>query len=380
MLKKYILVLNAGSATLKFKIFEKKNLKERIAGNFERIGLPDSFLIINKKKWSFGKVDSHEKALNIILKNIKLKPGEIKAIGHRVVHGGEEFFKPAIVQQTIWKVISKYNQLAPVHNPAGLTVIKACYKLFPRIKNIAVFDTAFFKDLKPENYLYALPTELYKRFKTRKYGFHGISHCYVAKEAAKLLKKSLKKLNLITCHLGNGCSICAIKNGKPIEISMGFTPLEGLVMGTRSGDIDPTLPLFLQNELKFNPNQVYDLLNKKSGLLGLSGFSSDMREILKAAGHPVKNYHGRKKFSSQEKKRARLALSVFMNRLRFYISGYAGILGKVDAVVFTGGIGERSATVRTLALKGLELINKPIILVIKTDEELEIAREIRSLI
>jgi len=379
-MKRLILVFNAGSATLKFKVFEEKNLKEKIAGNFERIGLSDSFLIINKKKWSFGGIDSHEKALRIILKNIGLKTREIKVIGHRVVHGGEEFFKPTVVTTTILKKISKYNHLAPLHNPANLEVARACFKIFPKVKNVAVFDTDFFASLKPEQYLYGLPLGLCRRLKIRKYGFHGISHQYIASAASQLLKKPLKKLNLITCHLGNGCSIVAIKNGKPVETSMGFTPLEGLVMGTRSGDIDPTLPLFLQNELGLKSGQVSDLLNNKSGLLGLSGFSSDMREILKASGYPVKNYHGRKKFSFQEKKRSKLALAVFTNRLRFYLAGYAGLLGKVEAIVFTGGIGERSEVVRRLALNGLKFIKKPKILAIDANEELEIAREIKGLI
>lgn len=380
-MSKYILVLNAGSATLKFKLFQyRPSFTEVIAGNFERIGLPDSFLFFGKKQWNFPKVSNHVDALKIILDKLGDKQKDVRVVGHRVVHGGEKFFKPTVVSKKVWQQIAKYNKLAPLHNPTNLKVIKACYKLLPKAKNVAVFDTAFYANLKPNNYLYALPYELYKRYGIRKYGFHGISHQYVASQAAIKLKKSLSKLNLITVHLGNGCSVTAIKKGKPIVNSMGFTPLEGLVMGTRCGDIDPVLPLFIQKKLKLTPDQVEKLLNRKSGLLGLSGFSSDMREILKAAGYRVIDYHGRTGFSYQQKKRAQLALAVFINRLRSYLALYAGLLGKVNGIVFTGGVGERSPVIRRLAVKGLTMVKRPKVFAISTNEEFSIAKQVISVV
>lgn len=384
-MKKYILVLNAGSATLKFKIFDFQSLKEKIAGNFERVGLANSFLIIGKKRWNFGKIKNHEQALRIVLGCLQstdygLRSSEIKVIGHRVVHGGEEFFRPVIVTLKIWQRIARYSKLAPLHNPSNLVVIRFCFKLFPGVKNVAVFDTGFYKDLKPEVFLYALPLKYYTQHHIRRYGFHGISHGYVAKEVAKILRKPLKKLNLITCHFGNGDSITAIKKDKPIDTTMGFTPLEGLTMGTRSGDLDPSVPLYLIQKLKMKPDEVNDLLNKKSGLLAISGFTSDMREILAASGHKVFDFKLKKKYTKEQKKRAKLALAMFIYDVQRYISAYTGLLGKVDAFVFTGGIGERSPVIRKLALKGLKFIKKPKFLVIKTDEELAIAREVKKLI
>lgn len=380
-MSKYILVLNAGSVTLKFKLFQYHSLSaEVIAGNFERIGLPGSFLFFGKRQWNFPKISNHIDALKIILEKFSDKQKNICVVGHRVVHGGERFFKPTIVNKKVLKQIAKYNELAPLHNPVNLKIIRACCKLLPKAKNVAVFGTAFYENLKPNNYLYALPYELYKRYGVRKYGFHGISHQYVASQAANKLKKSLSKVNLITAHLGDGCSVTAIKKGKPIATSMGFTPLDGLVMGTRCGDIDPALPLFIQKKLKLAPDQVDKLLNRKSGLLGLSGFSSDMREILKAAGYRVTDYHGRTGFSYQQKKRAQLALTVFINRLRSYLALYAGLLGKVDGIVFTGGIGERSQVIRRLAVKGLTMVKRPKVFAISTNEEFSIAKQVKSVV
>jgi len=383
-MKKYILVLNAGSATLKFKVFDYASLKEKVAGNFERIGPPHSFLVIGQRQWQFRKIKNYEQALRIVLKKLQstdygLQLEEIKAIGHRVVHGGEEFFEPIVMTTKVWQRIAKYNKLAPLHNPANLAVIKACFKLFPGIKNVAVFDTGFYKDLKPEVFLYALPLKYYRQYSIRRYGFHGISHGYVSKEVAKKLKKPLKELNLITCHFGNGDSITAIKKGKPIDTTMGFTPLEGLTMGTRSGDLDPSVPLYLIKELKMKPDQVLDLFNKKSGLLAISGFTSDMREILAASGYRVYDFKSIRKYTNMQKKRAKLALSMFIYDIQRYISAYAGLLGKVDAIVFSGGIGERSPVIRKLALENLKFIKKPKVLVIQTDEELEIAKEVKRL-
>ena len=380
-MNKYILVLNAGSATLKFKFFQYRSLStEVIAGNFERIGLPDSFLFFGKEQWNFPKISNHVGALKIILDKLGDKKKNIHVVGHRVVHGGEKFFKSTVVSKKVWQQIAKYNELAPLHNPTNLKVIKACYKLLPKVKNVAVFDTAFYANLKPNNYLYALPYELYKRYGIRKYGFHGISHKYVASQAAIRLKKPVSQVNIISAHLGNGCSVTAIRKGKPVATSMGFTPLGGLVMGTRCGDIDPALPLFIQKKLKLTPDQVEKLLNRKSGLLGLSGFSSDMREILKAAGYRVTDYHGRTRFNYQQKKRAKLALEIFINRLRCYLTLYAGLLGRVDGIVFTGGIGERSPVIRQLAVKGLTIIKRPKVFAISTNEEFAIAKQVKSVV
>lgn len=380
-MKKNILILNAGSATLKFGLFDyQKPDQVLVSGIFERVGLTNSFLHIGKKKWLYVGKKDYQQALRIILEKIKLDKESVKLIGHRVVHGGPDFRKPIIVTNKVWKKISKYNELAPLHNPANLAVIKACYKYFPKVKNVAVFDTAFFEKLKQGYFLLALPYNFYKNNNIRRYGFHGISHQWCAERAAEKLRKKLTRSNIITVHLGNGCSIAAIKNGIALKTSMGFTPVDGLVMGTRSGDLDPAVPLYIQKKFSLNVNQVEEILNKKSGLLGLSGFTSDMREILKAAGQPVINYHGRKKFTTIQKKRAKLALDVFITRLRTYIILYTAFLGKVDAIVFTGGIGERSKIIRQLSLVGIKFIKRPKILVVPTNEELSIAKQIKNVV
>lgn len=367
-----VLIINSGSATLKFKVFTSNlNLKEYCWGIVERIGLKKSFFI-----WQFkGKkarqinyaqgVPNHQKAMQIVFQQLRGLP--LRAIGHRVVHGGEEFVEPTLITPAILKRLEKYSQLAPLHNPANLAGIKACLKLLPQVPNIAVFDTAFYQTLSAHAYLYPLPFALYKKYKIRKYGFHGISHQYVAEEAAKKLGKSLAKLNLITCHLGSGCSITAIKNGKAIDTSMGFTPLEGLMMSTRSGNIDPAIILYLIQELKMKPQGVDALLNEQSGLRGIAGVK-DMREVLQAA----------KSGRGLAKKMAKLALQMFVYRAQQYIGAYATVLGGVDAIVFTAGIGERSAIVRQLILEGLKSLGKFKVLVIPTNEELMIARCVKK--
>lgn len=377
-MSKLVLIVNAGSATLKFKLFRADNRQEIAAGNFERINLPRSFLVINERKWNFQKISNHQAALRIILHKLGDKKKYITLVGHRVVHGGQKFVKPTLVTKKVWPRIAKYNELAPLHNPANLAVIKSCFSLLPGLKNIAVFDTAFFANLQPEHYLYALPYYLYQRFGIKRYGFHGISHEYAVQAAAMRLKKHLKKINLITVHLGNGCSIVAVQRGQPLTTSLGFTPLAGLVMGTRSGDIDPAIPLFLQKKFHLNYQQVDNILNRESGLFGLSGFTSDMREVLYAAGQKVVDYQGRFTFSARQKKMARLALRVFIHRLRQYLILYAGLLGRVEAVVFTGAIGERSPVVRKLALQSVGFVNKPKILVVPANEELAIFQQIRN--
>lgn len=380
---KYILVINSGSATLKFALFEKNSLKKIASGIVERIGLRGSFLeskILNRKLKINRAVSNHREALRLILNqlskisNIK---SEISFVGHRVVHGGEEFIKPTPITLANLKKLAKYDKLSPLHNPANLMGIRACQKLLSGAKNVAVFDTGFYSTLPDYAYIYAIPIDFYKKHSVRRYGFHGISHEYVVNEAGKILKKPLAKLNLITCHLGSGASITAIRGGKAVDTSMGFTPLEGLVMSTRSGDIDPAIPLYLIRELKITPQEVDNILNKKSGLLGISKFS-DMREVLTAAGYRVPGFKG-KKVSVKKKKLAKLALQVFVYHIKKYLGAYAAILGTVDAIVFTAGIGERNKTVRDLIMKDLKIYGEPKILAIPTNEELMIARKLKKL-
>jgi acetate kinase len=301
----------------------------------------------------------------------------ILIVGHRVVHGGEEFTKPTLVTAATLKNLAKYDKLSPLHNPANLMGIRACRKLLPRAKNIAVFDTGFYSTLPGYAYTYAIPIDFYKKHAVRRYGFHGISHEYVANEAARILKKPLAKLNLITCHLGSGASVTAIRGGRAVDTSMGFTPLEGLAMSTRSGDLDPAIPLYLIRELKITPQEVDNILNKKSGLFGLSGFA-DMREVLTAAGYKVEGFKS-KKVSVGKKKLSNLALQVFVYRVKKYLGAYGAVLEKVDAIVFTAGIGERNKTVRDLIMKNLKISGQPKVLAIPTNEELMIARKLKNL-
>lgn len=379
---KYILVINSGSATLKFKLFESKGLKSVASGIVERIGLAGSFLEfkISKRELKINHaVHNHEEAFKLVLNQLSkisnLK-SEISLVGHRVVHGGEEFTKPTLITPETLKKLAKYDKLSPLHNPANLMGIRACLKFLPGAKNVAVFDTGFYSTLPGFAHTYALPIDFYKKHKIRRYGFHGISHEYVANEAARIFKKPLAKLNLITCHLGSGASITAIRAGRAVDTSMGFTPLEGLVMSTRSGDLDPAIPLYLIRELNLSPQEVDNILNKKSGLLGLSGFS-DMRDVLLAAGYKVANFKS-KKVSAEKKELAELALQVFVYRVKKYLGAYGAILGKVDVVVFTAGIGERNKTVRDLIMKNLKISGAPRILAIPTNEELMIAKKIKK--
>jgi acetate kinase len=310
-----ILVLNCGSSSVKYKLFDVKGEKELAKGIIERIG-----------------AGGHSRAIRSILASLTDRKhgvikdiSEIGAVGHRVVHGGEEFSGSVVITGRVIRAIRTYSRLAPLHNPPNLLGIKVAKKLLPKVKHIAVFDTAFHQSIPPSAYLYALPYSFYQRDKIRKYGFHGTSHKYVALRTAKILKKPLTKLKLITCHLGNGCSITAVKNGKSINTSMGFTPLEGLVMGTRSGDIDPAIVFYLMNEKRLTAHQVENLLNKRSGLLGMSGISSDMRDIYRKV--------------RKGKERAKLAFEVFIDSIQKYIGSYIVAMDGVDAIIFTAGIG-----------------------------------------
>ncbi|MFH0780208.1 MAG: acetate/propionate family kinase [Parcubacteria group bacterium] len=386
MKTKYILIVNAGSSSLKIKLFNFK-LKEAFGGIIEKIGLGGSFIAVEKqknppslklrrtgKKTINQKIKDHQEALQAVVdclveNGIELK--QIVKIGHRVVHGGEKFVKPTLITSAVLRELAQFNRLAPLHNPHNLAGIEACLKLFPNAKNYAAFDTAFHSTMPDFACQYPLPEKFYKKMNIRRYGFHGLSHQYVSLEAAKRLK--IKKPNLIACHLGGGCSICAIKKGKSVDTSMGFTPLEGLMMMTRTGDIDAGIILYLARK-GFTLSEIDDWLNKKSGLLGVSGLK-DMRDIMIANGYAIPGYSTQIKFTDEQKKSAKLALEMFVYRIKKYIGAYSIILGKVDAIVFTAGIGERNKDVRNLIVRHLP--NKPKVLVIPADEEMMIAGLIR---
>jgi len=289
---------------------------------------------------------------------------KIAAIGHRVVHGGEEFSKSTFITSEVLKYIEKYCELAPLHNPPALLGIKACKAILPDTPQIAVFDTAFHADMPKQAYLYGLPYQQYKKYGIRRYGFHGTSHRYVSIKAAKMLGRPLDELKLITCHLGNGCSITAVDKGKSVDTSMGFTPLEGLVMGTRTGDMDPAIVFYLMKKENLDVDQIGDLLNKKSGLLGLSGISNDMRDLV------------RERDAGNE--RAKIAIEVFFYRIKKYIGAFIAAMNGVDAIVLTAGIGENSTWIKDRVTSELSVLIKSCnakVIVVPTNEELMIAQD-----
>ncbi|MCM8787027.1 MAG: acetate kinase [Candidatus Omnitrophica bacterium] len=348
-----ILVVNCGSSSIKYKLYSFPKQELLTKGLIERIGEKGSEVKTHKEgiRCLFSKLIENKAVKDL---------SEIDAIGHRVVHGAETFQKPHIIDNRVIKEIAKCCQLAPLHNPANLEGIISCRKILPKISQVAVFDTAFHQTIPQRAYLYAIPFYYYKKYKIRKYGFHGTSHQFVAHQAAKILKKPLQKLNLITCHLGNGCSITAIKNGLSIDTSMGFTPLEGLIMGTRCGDIDPAAIFYIMEKEKLTTNQMYDILNKKSGLLGISCLSNDFRILKKEQKSNIY---------------AKLALDMFIYRIKKYIGAYMLILGKVDAICFTAGIGENNPEIIFQIKQDIhKILPKTKILVIPTDEELMIAK------
>jgi acetate kinase len=397
MSNKLVLVLNCGSSSLKFAVINANNGDEIISGLAECFNLPDA-----RMKWKIaGKKDAthlpansaHEAAISYIVEDIiKKEEGlaeQFVAVGHRVVHGGEKFTESVIITPEVCKGIKECASLAPLHNPAAVMGIKAAQHAFPELPQVAVFDTAFHQSMPATSFLYALPYHLYKQKGIRRYGMHGTSHLFVGREAAKALNKPVSETNIISAHLGNGGSVCAIKNGKSIDTSMGMTPLAGLVMGTRCGDIDPSIIEHLVAREGYSPAGVMDILQKQSGLLGISGISSDFRDIQNAceAGH----------------EQAILARDIFCYRLAKYIAGYAVPLGRIDALVFTGGIGENSALVRDKVLNLLTVFgyqvdsekneatilgkqgtitmeNSPIAMVIPTNEEWVIAEDSAALV
>lgn len=342
-----ILIINSGSSSIKYKLFEMPSQRLITKGTISHIGEEGS------------KFRNHYSGLKVILEEIK----SVDAVGHRVVHGAEKFKKPTLVDQNVIKGIKKCCAIAPLHNPANLAGILACQKLLPGIKQVAVFDTAFHQSIPEHAFIYGLPYDYYQKLGIRKYGFHGTSHEYVAHEASRILKKPLSKLKLITCHLGNGSSITAIDKGRSVDTSMGFTPLEGLVMGTRCGDTDPALITHIMRKKKIDTKEMDRILNKESGLKGISGISNDVRLLEEKA--------------RAGNKRARLALDIFVYRIRKYIGAYLSVLCDCDALIFTAGIGENQATIRESICRNLfSCIGKrPKILVIPTNEELMIARQ-----
>ncbi len=394
-----ILVINSGSSSVKYQLMDMENEEVLCKGIAERIGLDGSRIVhrIGGEKHIVEKdLKNHEIALQEVLKILvdeKLGAikdlSEISAVGHRVVHGGEKFASSVLIDDEVMKVLEENVDLAPLHNPPNIMGIKAVQKLLPNVPNVAVFDTAFHQSIPEKAYIYALPYELYEKHGIRRYGFHGTSHRYVSRRAAEILGKPYESLKIITAHLGNGASIAAIMNGRSVDTSMGFTPLEGLVMGTRSGDIDPAIVVHLQTKLGMSVDEVYTLLNKKSGVLGIYGKSSDMRDIEDAA--------------LEGDRLARLALDVYEYRIAKYIGAYAAAMNGVDVIVFTAGVGENSPIIREevcekyLGFLGIkidkekndfkgkeEIISTPdskvTVMVVPTDEELVIARDTKEIV
>jgi acetate kinase len=348
-----ILVLNCGSSSVKYQLIEMDDEQLICKGIVERIGTEDAILRYRPtgrpEKREVRPVPDHAEAINAVISAL-LDPeigvirdkSDISAVGHRTVHGGEAFANSVKIDQNVIQSIKDFSKFAPLHNPHNLKGIEVCMELLPNTPQVAVFDTAFHQTMPASSYLYALPRSLYDKLGIRRYGFHGTSHHYVAQRAAEELGRPTEKLKIITCHLGNGASVAAVKHGESVDTSMGFTPLEGLVMGTRSGDIDPALVLYVMNAEGLTPEQMDELLNKRSGMLGLSGVSHDMREIEEKA--------------TAGDDRCDLALDIYCHRIKKYIGAYAAVMGGVDVIVFTGGIGENSDLVRRRVCKDMEFL------------------------
>lgn len=394
-----ILVINCGSSSLKYQLFNMDNKKVLVKGVAERIGFNDSLLsqknykdITYEKKYS---LKNHKEALRMILKSIIDKEvgaiaslDEIEVVGHRVVHGGERYSEAVLITEQVKEYIKECYKLAPLHNPSNMIGIEICQELMPNKKMVAVFDTAFHQSIPESAFIYGIPYEFYKEDHIRKYGFHGTSHMYVSKIAALEMKRDIKELKIITCHLGNGSSMCAIKNGKSIDTTMGFTPLEGLIMGSRCGSIDPAIIIYLIIEKGYSVDYVNEIINKKSGVLGISGISTDFRDIEKA--------------STLGNERASLALEIFSYKIKGTIGYYTAIMGGLDAIVFTAGVGENGPNTREMSLSNLEFMgieldneknkvrgklqeiskesSKVKVFVIPTNEELVIAEETQKII
>jgi len=348
-----ILVLNSGSSSVKYKLFEMPEGDLLASGMIDKIGAKDSKIVHEAKGRPKHEIvtfiPNHEEGLRIVIdlladkeQGVVKDTSEIAAVGHRVVHGGEAFTGSVLITDEVIKTIEEYYDLAPLHNPPNMAGIKAAKDLMPHTRQLAAFDTAFHTTIPKHAFLYALPYEIYEKYKVRRYGFHGTSHRYVARRAAKLLNKDKYGVNVITCHLGNGSSIAAVKNGKSVDTSMGLTPLEGVPMGTRSGDIDPAIIFYLAGKEGMNLDKINTMMNKKSGVLGISGISNDMRSIHEAI--------------AKGNERAKLAFEVFSYRIKKYVGSYMAVLNGTDAIVFTGGIGEKDEFVREYICSNMEAL------------------------
>jgi acetate kinase len=394
-----VLVLNCGSSSLKYQVINMEDESLLAKGIAERIGIEGSFVKhepTGKEKTVINsEFHDHKDAIKVVVEAL-LDPDygvlesmdEINAVGHRVVHAGEMFSGSVVINQEVIDALEECSDLAPLHNPPNLMGIYACQEILPGIPMVGVFDTAFHQTMPKSSYLYALPYELYETYKIRRYGFHGTSHKYVALKTAELLGKPLESLKLVTCHLGNGASMAAVMHGESIDTTMGFTPLEGLAMGTRCGDLDPAIISFIMEKEDLDINAVNSILNKKSGVLGISGVSSDFRDLEIAAG--------------EGNERAKIALEIFYKRVTKYIGAYAAEMGGLDAIVFTAGLGENSDLARREICKTLTFMGATIddakndnlrgkeaivstddstvkIVLMPTNEELMIARETKAL-
>lgn len=393
-----ILVLNSGSSSLKYQVIDMDTEEMLVKGYFERIGQQNSFLThkVNGEKHKFEKyVANHEQALEFIftrlmdgnygvIKNLE----ELGGIGHRVVQGGEKYSQPIIITNEVIEEIKKCSDLAPLHNPSAILGIEACKKLASNISMVAVFDTAFHQTVPKERYIYSIPYEYYKKYGIRKYGAHGTSHMYVSRRAAEIMGKNIKEMKIVTCHLGQGSSICAIKDGKSVDTSMGLTPLGGIPMVTRSGDLDPSVVLYIMKKENLTAEEMENKLNKESGVMGISGLVPDFRVI--------------ESESYGDNERAKVAMECFKSSIAQYVARYAAVMNGVDLVIFTGGVGENQINIRKgicehLEFLGLDLdaeanevrseerlITKPgskvTAYVIPTNEELMIARETKRLV
>lgn len=395
-----ILVINSGSSSIKYQLLDMKDEKIIAKGIVERIGEKGSFLVhkVNGKETKIEKkFNTHAEGLEFalqlltdkkigVLKSLK----EIYAVGHRILHGGGKYTEPTIITPKVIEDLKSYIPLGPLHMPANIQGIEACQKLMPKIKNVGVFDTAFHATMPPHAYLYAVPYEWYKKYGVRKYGFHGTSHEYIATELAKAINKDITSLRIISCHLGSGGSISAVYHGKCLDTSMGFTPLEGLVMGTRSGNVDPAVIEYVMDKTKIDIHEMLSVLNKKSGLLGISGVSPDLRDIISE--------------SFKGNKRCKIAIDKYVYMVKKYIGAYISAMGGVDAIAFSAGVGERSPYIRERVCKGLECFgieidkkknrnflrgvdfkissdtSKVEIYIIPTNEELSIARKTKELV
>ena len=394
-----VLVINCGSSSLKYQVFDMTNEEVLAKGLVEKIGLPGSFLKHKSgetvNKLIEADISDHEVAIGLVIDalthtdyGIVKSMDEIGAVGHRVVHAGEKYASSILITDDVMAALRECVELAPLHNPPNIMGIEVCAKLMPHVMHVGVFDTAFHQSMPKSAYLYALPLALYEKYGIRRYGFHGTSHRYVSERAADMLNKPVNEVKVITCHLGNGASVAAVNGGQSVDTSMGFTPLEGLIMGTRSGDLDPAIVPFLMEKEKMTPDQMNNFLNKKCGVLGVSNVSSDFRVIEEAAANGDEN--------------AQLALDMYYYRVKKYVGAYAAALGGVDAIVFTAGLGENSPEARFHICQGLEFMGVEIdqskngvrgkevdistpnskvrVLLIPTNEELVIARDTKEIV